>query len=719
MKPFYLIALLTSSVISMEQHQHPFKNYFGKESHSFVTQSFQRILGSLQVPHVDNNQIVSDGFFQKIHSLVQNMAPNSKVYISGGVVRSILGYLNKKLYNADQKHQQSDVMQYVQDHLLFDRKGQSKNLNPLRVLGIGSDLDILIDFDQSIDETKKQAIIDAVTKFMNSAEEHLGLRDNHAQLKKILVPVADVKEYNEQINRTTEQGGSSLDWLAYSLRENQFRHPEKHPDILENFFKGELNYIKGENPKDKQTIRGLRALLEIPFLKLTPEGQKTLLEELSKIKDLSKDAKKQIQKMVRNARLWGGDNRLRGSSKWKPIDGEISELLSQILSQHNAQTPDKKDHVHIPEFLPKHFIEQRKEDSKLLNILMPFDEFQKSLQDGFIHHGTKDLVNVVNMFRNGFVNSTGRDNTTAAYGSGFYTTNNKSTAESYGVGGAVLSFAVKKDAKILALHKSEAQAFMEQNKEFQQSVKSGTLLQDYNIDIVIPADKPDYLLIQNADVLIPQEKFRNLFQSILSLQEYGITMEDVSKYKLLDYILQKENINKIAGIIKLQKNDINISSCEIPQILSTEGIEDKEKIDNIIELDKGGIMIFADNLLALLSAKGIKDKKKIENIIALAKCGIMIFADEIAHILSTEGIEDKKKIENIIELKECGIDIDIDDFERILALNSLDMRNFMILKKLNREQGTSDIITTLSKLTKEQKVGILGMPHYYKQLRSY
>ena len=68
------------------------------------------------------------------------------------------------------------------------------------VLGIGSDLDILYELKGTFanDEHLKSKLQQVATDFINSAETYFKLRDSQDSFKHSLVPIGDVKEYNQK-----------------------------------------------------------------------------------------------------------------------------------------------------------------------------------------------------------------------------------------------------------------------------------------------------------------------------------------------------------------------------------------------------------------------------------------------------------------------------------------------------------------------------------------
>ena len=544
-----------------------FPNYFKyllKENHALylINRAMHSIIPRLEVPYVNSNtgKMVNKGFFESIQQLVDQKAPGSKVYIAGGMVRSLLSYIYKKIYNADMREQANlrrplddreteRLIEETFDRIingkrhygrdLFKEDESPKSLSTLKALGVGSDYDILIDFPN--DFAKKEAVIDEVTNFINSAERQLGLRNNKDELKKSIVPVGDVKDYQEQFGvegdqSAVRQGGSTLDWLAFPLSQtistkgtvHDFRMPEGHQDILDNFLNGYLQYLAPKSgvelrDPDKQTIRGLRALLEILFLRFDPASAAQMAKELKTLIEhssaISNGAKEQLIKMIRNARSEAAHNRFNSSIPCMP-DGELTALIKQL----NRQLPnDSKSLPAIPEFVKNKKIAGRSDDKGNLTekgILLPIKEFiEKYTTDGVVYHGTPEIQNVLFMIRNGLVLSSNTSESrqgVAAHGTGFYTDKSRAKPQNFaGDKGTVIPIKIKKDPKvrILDLNTDKGKEFFESvKKEYPDQDSYRILTDDYDIDIVVSEGASPYPLIENADAVIIDKDIKALLE---------------------------------------------------------------------------------------------------------------------------------------------------------------------------------------------------------------
>lgn len=572
---------LDASKITIRQD---FPNYFAflsdDEASSYVEQSFTSILQRLKIPHVDpdSNIFTDEQFMEKLNKYTQRLAPGAKIYISGGVVRSLLGYMYKKVYNAHQRflfelnalpsdEQMKGVVCSTFEKII---KGQSwkhcygqdekRMLPALRALGINSDLDVLIDFPEDFEGDKEKVLSD-LTVFINSAECHLGLRNNKGEIKKSIVPIGDVKDYEEQLGdkgkrSAVNQGGSTLDWLAFPIDQQepqQLKFPEGFPKILTCFLDGKLEYLKAPKKMDdldKQTVRGLRPFLEIPFLLLTEDGAKVMEDELQllikKVRKggrLSPGAMEQLEKMIRNARFEGGHNRfVKGGSQG---NSEISGLVQELCLLIRTQSGDKKIQL-IPEFLVNRKIGLRRDDKGSLRengCLLSLDEFVEKYTDrGIIYHGTPEINTILYMIRNGLVVSS-NDQGTAIYGRGTYADKRLSEAQSYAkTYGVVLPFQINahENLRILDLNTDKGKKLLESIALKHPDKDAHQVLEvDYDIDVII-AENVNYLLLQNADAI----KFSKDAKILIQAQLDKVKREIQEKTKDDAHVLTEKDIEK-------------------------------------------------------------------------------------------------------------------------------------------------------------------------------
>ena len=142
-----------------------FPNYFifldNDNKNRIVEDSFSSILNRLKMPYVDleKKTLTDCQFMKNLNDYSQTLVPGAKLYISGGVVRSLLGYLYKKCYNAHHRFlfdsinfpnakTVKEVINETFDQIIEGKSWKNPQSMPsllpsLRALGINSDLDIL------------------------------------------------------------------------------------------------------------------------------------------------------------------------------------------------------------------------------------------------------------------------------------------------------------------------------------------------------------------------------------------------------------------------------------------------------------------------------------------------------------------------------------------------------------------------------------------------
>lgn len=540
----------------MRRKQLKFPNYFdtgdlqrNQVIQEKVYQAITSIIKRLKIPYVDpkTGKMALVGFFDELATKVQARDPSAKVYISGGVVRSLLGYIYRKIHAEHIKRGDQHVTtEQILDRLIEgtprrkhpkevqgesssdDEGADNANLpkipvSPLSALGIGSDLDILIEFSHELDEVKKQEILGIATDFTNLAAKKIGLENASAStLKNSIVPTGDVNEYQTQIQESSSQGGSSLDWLAFPVQGGEMRMPNNHPKIMEYFFQGNIEYLSGEGQRDpgKQTIRGIRSLLEIPFLDLTPDGKEQLLKELRELHNkiergdsLSPQALKQFNKMIRNARFEGAGNRFARPR----ADDEIAQLISKISA---LASKNEKDIPLVPEFTQWEKIENRQIPDKAIDPwLMPVKEFHEQYtHNGKLYHGTPEIDYLLAMIRNGLIASIPGKQGGAAFGTGFYTTPELLTASVYAsTQGAVLELPVNKSEQLRVLdyekfiNTPEGKKAQENANSAQQNINQ-YLAERYHVDVIIRT----HPLIMNVAAVTLPKKVEQLVQAKIS-----------------------------------------------------------------------------------------------------------------------------------------------------------------------------------------------------------
>jgi len=520
-----------------------FPNYFAELDPSTSRELFESainsVLNRVNALHwdEDSKQYATQGFFAALAAYVNRQDSGAQVYVSGGVIRSVMGYISERVHIEKEKDKKKEASKRrTAEDILKHIASSKRPLQAVRVLGMGSDLDILISLsDEKVAERRQ--IFDAVKEFINTAEKHAGLREMSSPLKKSILPIGDVKDFEQQTAEAVAQGGSTLDFLSFNLRECKLKVPTKIPApynfVIERFFAGVYDYIAPDRSvytsRDTDTaaqiIRGFRPLLEIPFLRASA-GNRQILVELETLiselktsdKPLSEKAVEQFDKMIRNARFGGARNRLLHS------DEPAIQLLRQVVALRPKQ-------LKIPEFLPRRSLTSAPKHKALPDALekalMPESKFIEEFTDKvhgkyYLYHGTPEASRVMPICRNGLcVSRPGQDGERTQHGRGAYTSHKRSVATEYGKSGAVIEFEfrVTGNARVLnyddidsTTTNPEARAALLAEKKEAESLNQDffeRLAHVHGIDIIIAGG---HVLVQNSAVLVPPKNISDLIR---------------------------------------------------------------------------------------------------------------------------------------------------------------------------------------------------------------
>ncbi len=552
-----------------------------------VTEAMASVLRRLDLPYVlKTGQISRNGFFEELEKKIRALDPDAKVYISGGVVRSILGYIYKKIYNEHQRQSTEDTTENVLNRIiqgasrkpildaLFEIFPVDQDLPKLSALGIGSDLDVSVDFSGGCTPDKREEIKQITKQFIESATDQLMPQaDKTSVLTRSVLPVGDVVERKAQLERSMGQGGSPLDWLAFpvsSASGTQF--VEGVPGTLGRFLKGEIEYVSPEHAdnRDEQCIRMLRPLLELPFLKPSTKGAQILIQELELI--LAKLNKKiplegerplkEFAKMLRNARFEAAHNRFSVPREGDPI--------GRLVHQISMSAPrGEKDLPLVPEFTQNRKIDTRNVNNHSIDrFLMNPTEFRQNYTDnGSLYHGTPKLEYVLTMIRNGLIASIPGKQGTAALGAGTYTAQERSTSAKYvGSEGTVLELKVSLSDHLRVL---DLPRFMNEQAVLYQSLEKEAkqndidinqyLARKFDLDIIIN----EYPLIMNAAAIRLPKKINELIraklQSAFSVRERLVardllkTLQELRSFEQLGAVLGLKDLPSLPSDLEIHR----------------------------------------------------------------------------------------------------------------------------------------------------------------------
>jgi hypothetical protein len=489
------------------------------------------ILMKMTVPIAtgENKEVQMVDYFSYLPKEIEAIDKTAKLMPSGGVVRSVIGYEYKEMF--DGMHRNPPVS--PEETLKRLASKSSESIPAYKVRGVGSDFDVLIQGDPD----KFEAVKKRVEEITNSAESKFGARGIRGDFKRSLFTIGDVKGYDGQIARSTNQGGATTDFLAFDMKTGKFVEPTNMGGIIDSLVQGHYSYlapVEGYKVEDeaKQIIRGMRPLLELPFLELENDAQfrkelTNLLHEVTNGRnpsDLDK-ALSQFDKMVRNARESGAHNRFHrgGPDSIEELIGKVSKVLEE-----------KTGRATIPEFVDKFPLEFRNASKSELNGLPkhlltkpdgPKGYIARFTNEGKLFHGTPNLDNGMAIMRGGIflskpggrIHNGSHTGTTAAFGEGGYSSKFYTTSQGYaGANGVVFELSVKNDQRVNFLDWESPEI---QNDPFIKSLIAkaekenisvfSILRKEHGIDFI----NNSHILIQNLDAVDLPSDFKTLLNA--------------------------------------------------------------------------------------------------------------------------------------------------------------------------------------------------------------
>jgi hypothetical protein len=516
-----------------------FPNYFSETTREELEVALGSIFDRLEVPVVIEGKLQSARYFDQIQKELESVDPTAEVVPSGGVVRAVISHIYEQLHMARATNPHLTTTQFLKNI----SQGNA-GIPAYEVRGIGSDFDLLL---YKFDPAKSKTLRELVEKLTNSSESKFDMRYAKSTYKRAFFTVGDIKEYEAQIKRATAQGGCDLDFLAFSLKSGKLITPQGFDEIIPNFFEGTYRYLAPKSQAvedgDKQTIRGFRPLIELPFLQIKDET--VLREELSLLlkkvqgnRRLSSKALDQFAKMVRNSRFLGGHNRIYRSAP-ESIEAGLLELVLAIPRDQ------EKSHPPIPEFVDRFAL--GRPSSVPRELLIPIDEFIRTHSDnGILYHGTPDIEKGMAILRGGLFVSGGKGSQgMAAFGRGGYLTNDRSySAGRAGSRGMVLKLPVRNDSRLRVLDWAKAKNHP-WVKSFQSTLGDADLFEalarQQGIDFIVNR----HVLLQNVEGLVIDKNIRILLESLyisLSSQLESVDLKTANIVELGKQIEEFKNL---------------------------------------------------------------------------------------------------------------------------------------------------------------------------------
>ena len=488
-----------------------------KASRDRLERAMQSVLKRMEVPILFPGKAKPELFryLDFAISEARKIEADVKILPSGGLVRSAIGYIYQIVY--DRIAQDPGLSA---ENVLEEIAKASDGIPGHEVRGRGSDLDILVSSRAHVEKEKIRLIQGTLKAAVDSAEAAYGARDFKGAYKRAIFTVGDVKDYREQTERSVRQGGADIDFLAFDIEAGHFVEPEGRTEIVNNLLRAEYQYLppeKGQSIEDaeKQTVRGMRPLVELPFLRIKDERR--FREELRQLQvsaeadqPLSRKAIDQFNKMTNNVRFGGGHNRI-----YRGAGGSLEKSVLEVL----RTIEEKSGRFTLPEYVDSFSLAQKPDIPKdLSEILMPLKDFLRGqTEEGFLYHGTPQVDNSLAVMRAGFFVSKSKGHipgrhSNANFGRGGYFSADRGDAVGYAKQeGVVFKMKVKPDSRlrILDFDRQLDSDILQQIKK--SALEQGrdlfeVLARDFGIDFIVRryrGEADSVVLLQNAAALEP------------------------------------------------------------------------------------------------------------------------------------------------------------------------------------------------------------------------
>lgn len=460
-----------------------------------------------------------------------------RVLPSGGVVRSAIGYIYNELYKASLEEPPRTTQEVYAEML-----HSTDDIPASSIRGNGSDFDLLVDCHAE----HFTRVHTEIRRLTGSTSDYFDLRTTDIMaLRQVANTVEDVRHYHDQIALATSQGGSTIDFLAFDVVTGRFVEPPGFTTIVDDLLSGQYAYVA---PRDrstlknpiKQTVRGIRPLLELPFLKLKDETVfreelEQLLHQLQTDPDAIKShadyekALQQFQRIITNSRQSAGHNRL-----YRAKADSVEALILRVVEAFEALAKD----ILLPEFVDHFPLTGRVISATSLGpipsaALIPPDDFIAQCTDnGFLYHGTHFVTGLAIM-RGGLIATGGRKKFGSRDVRGGYSSASREVAETYarkmGGKGIVIPLRVKPDPRLRVLDLEIARKNAGFNACVDRMIKCGKdpyeyLARVYGIDII---KRGDHLILQNMAVVDYPENLSQLLPSFTAFaHDEQLAVED-------------------------------------------------------------------------------------------------------------------------------------------------------------------------------------------------
>lgn len=273
--------------------------------------------------------------------------PGAGIFIVGGMLRSALGYLYERLWRASRQGQDTAAV-------LEGIIGETADVPEHILRGTGSDCDLVV--RASDPEAQNRAKL-LVYRAIVSVAQKGRLHADGSPLRLLVMPPLDLRNDPPELHEWTRIGGAATDYLEFDFAAGRLLEaPPLEEGVVKNLLLGEysdITWFTGKHQARPLTpaVRALRPLVEIPFLNLSEAS--SWHQRLEKLRDLlakrsceAEDlrlAVRQLEKMVVNARLSAGNNRI-----FQARPGSLEHAVKWFLDV----LADTAGVPRFPEFVP-------------------------------------------------------------------------------------------------------------------------------------------------------------------------------------------------------------------------------------------------------------------------------------------------------------------------------------------------------------------------------
>ena len=580
-----------------------------EESKDRLARAAHSLFLRMTLPIAEGDRVVQRRYFQEVQKIADRIG--ARAMPGGGVVRSVLGYLYQEVYEGVVKEGKRP------EAVLEAIANATEDVDSIDIRGIGSDMDILLDAPGGVSPIMVGHIREEILALTNSARTLRAIPTTETdELQNTLLPLGDVGLYDQKIGTVKPgealvQGGSHLDFLSFDTGAGSFVEPGGHRDIVGRFIRGLYAYSapmdasKVQNPA-KQTFRGIRPLLEIPFLRI--EDETHLRRELDGIEKALADgplpndaALLQFRKMMRNSRFSGAHNRLLrggpGSLEERVREVAVAIREKREIFTHSSSLSNAEWIFHslIAEYANSTPLENRLLSERAASLdegmLIPISDFiQNHTDGGILYHGTPRLENGFSIIRGGMLLSGGRQQQgSSSEGTGVYSIKNESYAELYANGGPIFELRIRNNPHLRIVDMAKLandprwvrrlkgygwirNSVVQQQKAFERFVA------DYDIDILLSGtyNSTTIVLIQNTQAVeIPRSTLvlmESLSRCLLkAVARLALRLSCFTNYKIMYANVSPDTKKAFDEPIKIAQDMIDtITSKELEDDLTFE-----------------------------------------------------------------------------------------------------------------------------------------------------